>query len=156
MLNDKLIVRALALTDRAAWNPLWDGYNAFYGRSGATAMPSLVTETTWNRFFDAYEPVHALVAELDGRLVGLVHYLFHRSTTLIGPTCYLQDLFTDETRRGQGVGRALIEAVYAQAREGGAERVYWLTHQSNATARRLYDQVADESGFVVYRKVIQK
>ncbi|HEX8956358.1 MAG TPA: GNAT family N-acetyltransferase [Burkholderiaceae bacterium] len=156
MLSGGLIVRALQASDRAAWNPLWDGYNAFYGRSGPTALPAIVTETTWNRFFDAYEPVHALVAERDGRLDGLVHYLFHRSTTLIGPTCYLQDLFTDAAQRGQGVGRALIEAVYERARAGGAERVYWLTQHGNSAARRLYDKVADESGFVVYRKVIQK
>ncbi len=150
------IVRPIAPSDRAAWTPLWDGYNAFYGRSGPTALAAAITEVTWNRFFDAYEPVHALVAESEGKLIGLVHYLFHRSTTLIGPTCYLQDLFTDPAQRGKGVGRALIEAVYAQAREGGALRVYWLTQNGNSTARRLYDQVADESGFVVYRKVIQK
>lgn len=149
-------VRPLEQSDRAAWAPLWDGYNAFYGRSGPTALPPAITETTWRRFFDVYEPVHALVAEREGQLIGLVHYLFHRSTTLIGPTCYLQDLFTDESCRGQGVGRALIEAVYDRAREGGAERVYWLTQQGNVTARRLYDKVADESGFVVYRKVIQR
>ncbi len=156
MLSASVIVRPIEPSDRKAWASLWDGYNAFYGRSGATALPQAITEVTWNRFFDAYEPVHALVAESEGKLVGLVHYLFHRSTTLIGSTCYLQDLFTDPAQRGQGVGRALIEAVYAQARAGGAERVYWLTQTGNSTARRLYDQVADESGFVVYRKVIQK
>jgi GNAT superfamily N-acetyltransferase len=156
MLSAGLLVRPLKPEDREAWAPLWDGYNAFYGRHGSTGLPATITETTWNRFFDAYEPVHAQVAERDGKLLGLVHYLFHRSTTLLGPTCYLQDLFTDETQRGQGVGRALIEAVYAHAQAGGAERVYWLTQQGNSTARRLYDTMADESGFVVYRKVIQK
>ena len=82
------IVRAVAPSDLVQWRPLWDGYNAFYGRSGPTALAEEVTHTTWARFFDAIEPVHALVAEHDGRLFGLVHYLFHRSTTLLGPTCY--------------------------------------------------------------------
>ena len=105
-----------------------------------------------SRFFDAYEPVHALVAEIDGRLVGLAHYLFQRSTTAIGPNCYLQDLFTSEAARGRGVGRALIEAVCARARDAGSQRLYWQTHETNATAMRLYDQVAERSGFVVYRR----
>jgi GNAT superfamily N-acetyltransferase len=100
------IVRPLVPSDLAQWRPLWDGYNAFYGRSGPTALAEEITRTTWARFFDATEPVHALVAEHDSRLVGLVHYLYHRSTTLLGPTCYLQDLFTDAALRGQGVGRA--------------------------------------------------
>jgi GNAT superfamily N-acetyltransferase len=147
-----LTVRPVDPTDYDAWLPLWDGYNRFYGRFGPTALPAEITRMTWARFFDAYEPVHALVAESDGKLVGLVHYLFHRSTTMIGPTCYLQDLFTDETSRGRGVGRALIEAVYERAKIVGGTRVYWLTHQTNATARKLYDQVAENTGFIVYRK----
>lgn len=146
------LIRPVTPEDRAAWEPLWAGYNAFYGRHGPTALPQAVTDLTWQRFFDGYEPVEALVAERDGALVGLVHYLFHRSTTMAGPTCYLQDLFTTPECRGQGVGRALIEAVYAAAKAGGAARVYWLTHETNATAMRLYDGVAQRSGFVVYRK----
>jgi GNAT superfamily N-acetyltransferase len=148
------IIRPVDRADFDQWLPLWDGYNKFYGRSGATALPAEITRMTWARFFDAYEPVHALVAEGEARLVGLVHYIFHRSTTLIGPTCYLQDLFTAEAVRGQGVGRLLIEAVYQRARTAGAARVYWLTHETNATARRLYDRVAERSGFIVYRKDI--
>jgi GNAT superfamily N-acetyltransferase len=148
-----LAVRPVARHDYDQWLPLWEGYNAFYGRAGATALPADVTDMTWQRFFDAYEPVHALVAETDGRLVGLTHYLFHRSTTAIAPNCYLQDLFTAETVRGRGVGRALIEAVYARAEDAGAARVYWQTHETNQTAMRLYDQVAEKSGFVVYRKL---
>jgi GNAT superfamily N-acetyltransferase len=132
--------------------PLWDGYNRFYGRADATALPDAITQMTWSRFFDAYEPVHALVAERDGQLIGLVHYLFHRSTIQIAPTCYLQDLFTNEASRGQGAGRALIEAVYGRAKAAGSGRVYWLTHETNATAIRLYNQVAERSGFIVYRK----
>ncbi len=145
-----ITVRPIAPADFAAWLPLWDGYNAFYGRSGAPALPRKITDTTWARFFDRAEPVHALVAERDGRILGIVHYLFHRSTTLIGPNCYLQDLFTDPDARGSGVGRALIEAVYQAARTAGGTRVYWHRHETNATARRLYDQVATNGGFIVY------
>ena len=145
-------VRFITRTDYAQWLPLWDGYNKFYGRFGATALPDEITQTTWARFFDPDEPVHALVAESDGRLVGLAHYVLHRSTLMLGPTCYLQDLFTAGAARGRGVGQALIEAVYAQARLAGATRVYWQTHETNATARRLYDRVAERSGFIVYRK----
>jgi GNAT superfamily N-acetyltransferase len=147
------IVRPVAPSDLAQWRPLWDGYNAFYGRSGPTALAEEITRTTWARFFDAHEPVHALVAEQHGQLVGLVHYLFHRSTVSLGPNCYLQDLFTDAALRGQGVGRALIAAVAERARAGGASRVYWMTHESNATAMRLYDQVAEKPGFLIYRQV---
>jgi len=145
-------VRPVDRADFAQWLPLWDGYNKFYGRFGPTALPTEITQTTWTRFFDPDEPVHALVAESEGSLVGLVHYLFHRSTTMLGPTCYLQDLFTAEPACGQGVARALIEAVYQQARTAGATRVYWHTHETNATARRLYHRVAERSGFIVYRK----
>lgn len=148
------LVRAVEPTDRARWLPLWEGYNAFYGRHGDTALPQHVTDATWARFLDPSEPMHALVAERDGALLGLAHYLFHRSTLLLGPTCYLQDLYTLEAARGSGVGRALVEAVYARARAAGAARVYWQTHETNATAMRLYDQVAERSGFVVYRKLL--
>jgi GNAT superfamily N-acetyltransferase len=144
-------VRAVDQADFAEWLPLWQGYNAFYGRSGATALPDEITRRTWARFFDGYEPVQALVAEDDGRLVGLVHYLFHRSTTAIAPVCYLQDLFTAEEARGRGVARALIGAVYEAAARTGAGRVYWHTYETNATAQRLYDRVAERSGFIVYR-----
>jgi GNAT superfamily N-acetyltransferase len=144
-------VRPVQPADRAAWQPLWDGYNAFYGRSGPTALPAAVTETTWTRFFDAAEPVHALVAEAEGgQLLGLVHYLYHRSTTRIELTCYLQDLFTTPEARGRGVGRALIAGVYAAAREAGVKRVYWQTHTTNAAGRALYDKLAQHAGFIVY------
>ncbi|AKJ67803.1 GNAT family acetyltransferase [Pandoraea thiooxydans] len=145
-------IRPIAEGDFTGWKPLWDGYNAFYGRAGSTALPDEITQTTWRRFFDAGEPVHALVAEgADGQLVGLAHYLFHRSTTQLGPACYLQDLFTAEAARGQGVGRALIEQAARCARQAGAARLYWQTHETNATAMKLYDAVAEKSGFIVYR-----
>jgi GNAT superfamily N-acetyltransferase len=146
------VVRPVLRKDFAQWLPLWEGYNKFYGRSGASALPYEVTQMTWARFFDAYEPVHALVAEHEGKLIGLVHYLFHRSTISIAPTCYLQDLFTAESARGKGIGRKLIDAVYEQAKLAGAARVYWLTHETNSTAMQLYDKVAERSGFIVYRK----
>jgi GNAT superfamily N-acetyltransferase len=146
-------IRSVTRQDYERWLPLWDGYNAFYGRSGATALSPAITAMTWARFFDAYEPVHALVAERGGDLLGLTHYLFHRSTTAIEPTCYLQDLFTSEAARGKGVGRALITAMYEQAKRAGSSRVYWQTHETNHTAMQLYDKVADRSGFVVYRKL---
>jgi GNAT superfamily N-acetyltransferase len=149
-----LVVRGVAAGDFDAWKPLWDGYNAFYGRSGETALPEAITRSTWARFFEVDEPVHALVAEREGQLLGLAHYLFHRSTTSIGNSCYLQDLFTVQAARGMGVGRALIEAVYERARQAGSPRVYWQTHESNATAMQLYDKLADKSGFVVYRKLL--
>lgn len=152
MTND-LLVRPVTRQDYDQWLPLWDDYNAFYGRSGATALPAEITRTTWQRFFDAYEPVNALVAESGGKLLGLTHYIFHRSTISVAPNCYLQDLFTNEAARGKGVGRALINGVYERAQHAGSPRVYWLTHETNHTAMELYNKVADHSGFVVYRKM---
>lgn len=152
-MSDDFSIRSVAARDYDQWLPLWERYNAFYGRSGATALDPEITRMTWARFSDSHEPVHALVAESDGRLLGLAHYLFHRSTTAIGPVCYLQDLFTSEAARGNGVGRALIEGVYEQALRAGSPRVYWQTHETNKVAMRLYDKVAERSGFVVYRKL---
>jgi GNAT superfamily N-acetyltransferase len=151
---EHVLVRAVMPGDHAQWLPLWDGYNAFYGREGATALAPAITAVTWSRFFDAYEPMHALVAESEGRLLGLTHYLFHRSMTSIAPICYLSDLFTSQAARGKGVGRALIAAVYEKARLAGAPRVYWQTHETNSTARELYDRIAEQPGFIIYRKVL--
>jgi GNAT superfamily N-acetyltransferase len=144
-------VRPVRSDDFPAWKELWDGYNAFYGRSGETALPFEITQTTWSRFFDEYEPMHALVAESSGQLLGLTHYLYHRTTIQVNPTCYLQDLFTRLDVRGRGVGRALIEGVYQRARAAGASRVYWQTHETNTVGMLLYDKVAQKSGFLVYR-----
>jgi len=149
------LVRPVETTDFDSWRVLWDGYNAFYGRKGETALREEITRTTWGRFFDAYEPIHALVAEQEGQLLGLVHYIFHRSTIAPTTNCYLQDLFTLESARGQGVGRALIEEVYRRAQVAGSSRVYSHTHETNATAMQLYDKVAEKSGFVVYRKTME-
>ena len=153
-IESAIVIRSIVPTDFNAWRPLWDGYNAFYGRHGPTALPQEVIETTWARFFDEREPVHAVVAEHSGVVVGLAHYLFHRSTIQVAPTCYLQDLFTAEAARGLGVGKALIEEVGRRAKAQGSGRVYWHTHETNLTAMRLYDKVAERSGFVVYRKPV--
>jgi GNAT superfamily N-acetyltransferase len=146
----EVAIRPLGPEDRADWEPLWAGYLAFY----EATIPSTVTETTWARLNDPAEPMHALGAFVDGQLVGIVHYLFHRSTWTTGDYCYLQDLFTAEAARGRGAGWALIEAVYERARAASASRVYWLTQEGNATARALYDKLADRSGFIQYRKML--
>jgi len=149
-MDETLAIRPIAESDRAAWEPLWAGYNAFYDRAGATALAPEITQVLWQRFFDPSEPVFGLVAEQAGEVVGLVHYLFHRSTTRIEPVCYLQDLFTSPALRGRGVGRALIEGVYARAHGAGAKRVYWQTRETNTAGRLLYDKVAKHLGFIVY------
>ena len=149
-MSHAVVIRRIEPTDLSGWTPLWDGYNAFYGRAGATALRQEITETTWQRFFEPAEPVHALVAESGGQLLGLTHYLYHRNTTRIELTCYLQDLFTAPEARGQGVGRALILGVYDAARAAGISRVYWQTHESNAAGRLLYDKVAKHAGFIMY------
>ncbi|MGZ3530457.1 MAG: N-acetyltransferase family protein [Vulcanimicrobiaceae bacterium] len=153
-MNDQVTIRAVVKEDFPAWKILWDGYNAFYGRAGETALSSEITQMTWSRFFDAYEPMHAVVAEGSGKLLGLAHFLFHRSTIQIAPSCYLQDLFTVEEARGRGVGRALTNAVYQHAAAAGSPRIYWQTHESNSVAMQLYDKVAEKSGFIVYRKAL--
>jgi len=149
-----MIIRDVTRDDYAQWLRLWNGYNAFYGREGPTALAPEITESTWQRFFDPGEPVQALVAELDGRLFGLAHFLFHRSTTSIAPTCYLQDLFTSEDARGQGVATRLVDRVCDAARTQGSARVYWQTHETNVRARALYDRIAERSGFIVYRRTV--
>jgi GNAT superfamily N-acetyltransferase len=146
----QLIIRTLAATDFEQWLPLWTDYNTFYKRT----LPAEITQVTWKRFFDDSVPMHALVAEQDGKLLGLVHYLFHYATAFTEPNCYLADLFTNDAARGKGVGKALIEAVYDTARETGCSRVYWQTHETNAVAQVLYNKVAERSGFIVYRQFL--
>ena len=146
-MKPRLEIRPLRPDEREAWEPLWQGYLTFYE---STVTPE-VTATTWRRLHDPAEPMHVLGAFLDGTLVGIVHFLFHRSTWTLGDYCYLQDLFTAPAARGQGAGRALIRAVYERAELAGASRVYWLTHETNATARVLYDTLADRPGFIQYR-----
>jgi len=140
-------VRAIERRDRDQWTPLWRGYLDFY----RAPWSDEVADVTFARIFDPLEPVHALVADRGGELIGLTHYLFQRSTWLINSQCYLQDLYVSEAARGSGVGRALIAAVVDAAKEAGAARVYWNTHETNAVARRLYDLVAHRPGFIQYR-----
>jgi GNAT superfamily N-acetyltransferase len=141
-------IRPFNPEDRPAWELLWQGYLTFYKAS----VPAEVTDVTWQRLNDPAEPIHGLAAVLDNKIVGIVHYIYHRSTWTISDYCYLQDLFTSEEARGQGAGRALIEAVYERAQAHGASRVYWLTHETNTTAQVLYDKVAARSGFIQYRR----
>lgn len=144
-------VRELTPADFASWLPLWRGYLKFY----ESTLTDETTQTTWRRLTDPQEPMFALGAFSEsGKLVGIVHIIYHRSCWTTGDYCYLQDLFTAEDARGQGVATALIEAVYARAKADGASRVHWLTHESNVTAQKLYEKVAARSGFIQYRKVL--
>ncbi len=149
-MSDAVTIRRIERHDYPQWRPLWDGYNSFYGREGATALDEAITSSTWERFFYAGEPVHCLVADSGARLVGLVHYIFHRSTTRLNDICYLQDLFTIASLRGRGIGGELIRAVYAAAGVAGCSRVYWQTQVTNSAGRALYDKVARHHGFIVY------
>jgi GNAT superfamily N-acetyltransferase len=144
-----MIVRLAEPSDHDAWLPLWRGYQQFY----QTDIAPATTDAVWARFHDPAEPMHVAVAESQGQLIGIVHFIFHRSCWTVGDYVYLQDLFVSPSARGQGVGRALIEFVYQRAQEQGASRVHWLTHESNADAMLLYDRIAQKSGFIQYRKV---
>jgi GNAT superfamily N-acetyltransferase len=149
-MTNTVTVRLIQESDFSSWKPLWDGYNAFYGRANETALDPDITKATWQRFFDPNEPVFGLVAESEGNIVGITHYLYHRSTTRLGLVCYLQDLFTEPALRGKGIGRALINGVYEQAKLTNLSRVYWTTHETNAAGRLLYDKVAKHAGFLIY------
>jgi GNAT superfamily N-acetyltransferase len=149
MAASNVLIRPIGLDERAAWEPLWKGYQTFY----KVVIPDATTAVTWERLHDPAEPMHGLGAYVDGRLKGIVHYLFHRSSWTTGNYCYLQDLFVAEGVRNLGLGRALINAVEERARVAGASRVYWLTHETNTDARALYDKVAERPGFIQYRKL---
>ena len=142
-------IRPVSAADHPAWLPLWQGYQRFYNAEIAAE----VSAVTWQRFLDPSEPMHAALAWQDGVAVGLVHWIFHRSCWTVSDYCYLQDLYVAETVRGGGVGRALIEQVYAAAQAYGANRVHWLTQEDNAQARQLYDRIASRSGFIQYRQL---
>ena len=145
-----ITIRNVCKNDRPDWQVLWDEYNGFYGRSGPTALAPAITELTWERFFDPIEPVHCLVAIDEDRVVGLAHYLYHRSTTRKADVCYLQDLYTAGSLPVRGIGRKLIDAVAEAASHSGSSRVYWQTHVTNDAGRALYDKVARHQGFIVY------
>ena len=142
-----IAVRPLEQADHAEWRRLWTDYLTFY----KATVPQEVYAETWKRLFSSgeYEP-KGFIALADGKAVGLTHYLYHRSCWSLVNNCYLQDLFTDAEARGQGVGAALIEAVRREAAKLGVTNVYWMTHETNATARRLYDHVARRTGFIEY------
>ena len=142
-----IAIRPLEQSDHADWRRLWTAYLEFY----KATVPEEVYRTTWERLFTAgeFEP-KGFIARLDGKAVGLTHYLYHRSCWSLVDNCYLQDLFTDEAARGHGVAAAMIEAVRQDAAKIGVTNVYWMTHETNATARRLYDRVARRTGFIEY------
>ena len=144
----EITIRPVKPGDRAAWEPLWQGYLTFY----KSTLASDITDATWRRFFDPLERLGAFVAERDGQLIGIAHYLLHRSTWAPLCYCYLEDLFVEPSVRGSGAGRALIGAVETAAREAGASRLYWMTHETNERAQKLYNKVAERPGFVQYRK----
>lgn len=144
-------IRPLQKSDEAEWRRLWTGYLDFY----ETKVPEEVYQTTFARLNSSEENEYSgLIAEADGKPVGLTHYLFHRHNWSIANVCYLQDLYADPEVRGKGIGRALIEAVHAEARKAGAHSVYWLTNQSNDTARQLYDRIAKVTPFIKYVKPV--
>jgi GNAT superfamily N-acetyltransferase len=148
-MTERVVIRPLRVDERAAWEPLWAGYLKFY----KATVPPETTAKTWQRFHDDAEPMYVLGAFVDDKLTGIVQFLYHRSCWTVGDYCYLQDLFVNEGARGHGVGRKLIEAVYERAKSDGASRVHWLTQFENARAQILYDEVADRSGFMQYRKI---
>ena len=143
-------LRALEPGDREVWAELWKAYLAFY----ETVLPEAVYASTWSRLLNAEEPTWCALALQDGKPVGLVHWLYHRTNWSIADNCYLQDLFVAPDGRGQGHGRALIEHVAADAKARGCSRVYWTTHRTNHTAMQLYDRLASESGFLQYRMTL--
>lgn len=155
-MESTISIRDASGADYDQWRPLWNQYNEFYGRKGETSLSEDIVQSTWLRFFDPDEPVHCLVAECDQQIVGLAHYIFHRNTITIENTCYLQDLFSTPALRGKGIGRKLIVEFYERAKQAGTVGVYWHTHSSNQTAMRLYDGIAKNTDFVVYRKTLPK
>ncbi len=147
--SNQPIIRPLRATDEPAWRRLWTGYLEFY----KTSVPEAVYDSTFARLLgDDPQDFHGLVAEQDGAVVGLVHYLFHRHCWRIENVCYLQDLYADPAVRGTGVGRKLIEAVYEAADTAGAPAVYWLTQDDNHAGRQLYDRVGQLTNFIKYQR----
>ncbi len=144
-----IAIRPLARSDRDEWQALWTAYLEFYGSQVSTD----VYDTTFERLLgDDPQDYTCLLAVVDGKPVGLTHYLFHRHNWRVENVVYLQDLFADPSVRGIGVGRALIEAVYAAADAAGCPSVYWLTQSDNTTAQQLYDRIADKTNFIKYQR----
>ncbi|MDY0883607.1 GNAT family N-acetyltransferase [Dongia soli] len=143
-------IKTIEPRDFDIWLPLWRSYQQFY----EVDIPHAVTLKTWERLLDPAEPMHAILAMVDTRALGLAHLIYHRSTWTMGDYCYLQDLFVEPGARGFGIGRALIEHVYGDAKSRGAPRVYWSTHKTNHNAKKFYNSIADRSDFILYRKII--
>jgi GNAT superfamily N-acetyltransferase len=143
-------IRPVTPQDHAAWLPLWQAYLTFY----KTVLPDAVIASTWQRFLDPAEPTNAALAWQDGKAVGMVHFIYHRSNWSIANACYLQDLLVAPEQRGTGVGRLLIEHVYATAKANDCDKVHWLTHETNATAIQLYERIAERPGYIQFRKMI--
>jgi GNAT superfamily N-acetyltransferase len=143
-------IRPVTPQDHAAWLPLWQAYLTFY----KTVLPDAVIASTWQRFLDQTEPTNAALAWQDGKAVGMVHFIYHRSNWSIANACYLQDLLVAPEQRGTGVGRLLIEHVYATAKANDCDKVHWLTHETNATAIQLYERIAERPGYIQFRKMI--
>jgi GNAT superfamily N-acetyltransferase len=141
-------IRPVGADDQAAWLPLWKAYLTFY----KTELPDAVTQSTWQRLLDSSEPTNAALAWKDGKAVGMVHFIYHRSNWSMANACYLQDLIVAPDQRGTGIGRLLIEHVYAAAKKDGADKVHWLTHETNATAIQLYERIAERPGYIQFRK----
>jgi GNAT superfamily N-acetyltransferase len=148
MTDDNIQVLPLAAQQHAAWLPLWRAYQSFYKAD----IPTEVSEITWSRLLDAQEPMGGALAWHGATAVGLVHHIRHRSCWTAGDYIYLQDLYVSEDARRRGIGRMLIEYVCQLAAAQGCARVHWLTHETNKNAAFLYDQVAERSGFVQYRR----
>lgn len=155
-MEDEITIRGVSKADYVQWRMLWGQYNEFYGRVGVTALSDEIVLTTWQRFLEPSESVHCLVAEHQEQLVGLAHFISHRNTITVENTCYLQDLFAVPSLRGKGIGRKLIAEFYERAKQMGTIGIYWHTHASNETAMRLYDRVATNTQFVVYRETLSK
>lgn len=143
-------IRPVTQQDHAAWLPLWQAYLTFY----KTQLPDAVSASTWQRFLDPAEPTNAALAWQDGKAVGMIHFIYHRSNWSIANACYLQDLLVTPDQRGTGVGRLLIEHVYTTAKANDCDKVHWLTHESNATAIQLYERIAERPGYIQFRKMI--
>lgn len=143
-------IRPVTPQDHDLWLPLWQAYLTFY----KTELPASVSAVTWQRLLDPSEPTNAALAWVDGKAVGMVHFIYHRSNWSVANACYLQDLLVAPEQRGTGVGRLLIEHVYATAKANGCDKVHWLTHETNATAIQLYERIAERPGFIQFRKML--
>ena len=145
-----LAIMPFTADHKEQWVPLWRAYQAFY----KTDIPPSVSDVTWSRLLDPAEPLGGAMAWQGDQAIGLVHHIQHRSCWTVGDYCYLQDLFVAETARGTGAGRKLIQYVYDHAKAQGCSRVYWLTHETNIEAMKLYDRIAARSGFIQYRHML--